>query len=160
MFGHKDKKSFFERITGSISVSDQDEGIVDEPISRSVISNDDDWVDNGLSEEVGELAIDVYEKPNEIVVQAMIAGVKPENIDIDITRQSITIRGKRERITEASGNGYHVKELYWGSFARTIDLPTEIDPDGVEAFEKHGLLTLKLPRIDKNRTQKVKIRTI
>ena len=93
MFGHKDKKSFFERITGSISISNQDEATIDEPISRSVISNDDDWVDNGISEEVGELAIDVYEKPNEIVVQAMIAGVKPENIDIDITRQSITIRG-------------------------------------------------------------------
>ena len=83
-----------------------------------------------------------------------------ENINIDIARESITIEGRRERQTETVGNNYHTKELYWGSFARTISLPAEVDPDNVEAFEKHGLLTIKLPRIDKNRTQKVKIRTI
>jgi HSP20 family molecular chaperone IbpA len=158
MFGNKDKKSFFERITGSISVNDQEEEN-DSPMSRTIISHDDDWFEKE-TEEIGELAIDVCEKPNEIVVQAMIAGVRPENINIDISRESITIEGKRERMSETTGENYHTKELYWGSFARTITLPAEVDPDGAEAFEKHGLLTIKLPRIDKDRTQKVKIRTI
>ncbi|KKS77078.1 MAG: Protein containing Heat shock protein Hsp20 protein [Parcubacteria group bacterium GW2011_GWC1_43_11b] len=159
MFGNKDKRSFFERITGSISVSDDDSIVDDSQYGTKIISHDDDWLEKS-EEEVGELAIDVYEKPNEIIVQTMIAGVKPENINIDIARESITIEGRRERQTETVGNNYHTKELYWGSFARTISLPAEVDPDNVEAFEKHGLLTIKLPRIDKNRTQKVKIRTI
>lgn len=158
MFGHKDKKSFFERLTGSISVNDREDDD-DTTVNRTIVSNDDDWFEKE-AEEIGELAIDVYEKPSEIVVQAMIAGVRPENINIDISRQSITIEGKRERMSETTGEDYHVKELYWGSFARTISLPAEVDPDGAEAFEKHGLLTIKLPRIDKDRTQKVKIRTI
>jgi HSP20 family protein len=163
MFSNKNKRSFFERITGSISVADQDD-FNDEPIAKPIIQKDDDWMmsdDEEVEvEETGELAIDVYQNANEVVVQAMIAGVKPENININIARQSITIEGRRERQSETSGDGYVKRELYWGSFARTIDLPSEVEPDSAEAFEKHGLLTIKIPRIDKDRIQKVKIRTI
>ncbi|PIP58096.1 MAG: hypothetical protein COX02_02125 [Candidatus Vogelbacteria bacterium CG22_combo_CG10-13_8_21_14_all_37_9] len=160
MFNSKDKRSFFERITGSISVTDDDVFDDEKPIKQARVS-DDDWVsDDEEVEETGELAIDVYQTPDEVVVQAMIAGVKPENININISRQSITIEGRRENQTEFSSDNYVKRELYWGSFARTVELPSEVEPDNAEAFEKHGLLTIKLPRIDKDRVQKVKIRTI
>jgi HSP20 family protein len=162
MFNSKDKRSFFERITGSISVNDTDQFEDEAPLKKKpLINHDDEWLSTDEEiEETGELAIDVYQTPTDVVVQAMIAGVKPENININIARQSITIEGRRERQTESSGDGYVKRELYWGSFARTIDLPSEVEPDNAEAFEKHGLLTIKIPRIDKDRIQKVKIRTI
>ncbi|MEK7091511.1 MAG: Hsp20/alpha crystallin family protein [Patescibacteria group bacterium] len=162
MFNGKSKRSFFERITGSISVTDSDQFDDDTPIkNKPSLRNEDDWISTDDEiEETGELAIDVYQTPTDVVVQAMIAGVKPENININIARQSITIEGRRERQTESSTDGYVKRELYWGSFARTVELPSEVEPDNAEAFEKHGLLTIKIPRIDKDRIQKVKIRTI
>ena len=162
MFNGKSKRSFFERITGSISVTDSDQFDDDTPIkNKPSLRNEDDWISTDDEiEETGELAIDLYQTPTDVVVQAMIAGDKPENININIARQSITIEGRRERQTESSTDGYVKRELYWGSFARTVELPSEVEPDNAEAFEKHGLLTIKIPRIDKDRIQKVKIRTI
>ena len=89
----------------------------------------------------------------------MVAGVKPEDLDISITRDMVTIRGKRMESYEANENDFFHKELYWGSFSRTIVLPAEIEIEEAEASEKHGLLTLVLPKIDKNRQSKLKIRT-
>lgn len=162
MFNSKNKRSFFERITGSISVADTDQFEDETPVkNRPIISREDEWnTDDDEVEETGELAIDVYQTPSDVVVQAMIAGVKPENINLAISRQSITIEGRRERQTESGADSYVKRELYWGSFARTVELPSEVEPDNAEAFEKYGLLTIKIPRIDKNRVQKVKIRTI
>ncbi len=94
-----------------------------------------------------------------LVVKSMIAGVRPEDLDVSITRDSITIRGKREEERVTEGNDYLMKELYWGSFSRTITLPEEIDVDEAEAIEKHGLLILKLPRLDKRRQNKLKVKT-
>ena len=85
--------------------------------------------------------MDVYQSPDEIVVEAMIAGVKPEDLDVSITRDMVTIKGKREESREVAENDYFYKELYWGSFSRTILLPQEIEPEEAQAVEKHGLLT-------------------
>jgi len=117
-----------------------------------------DWIEKETEEE-GELTIDVYQTPDMIIVKSMIAGVRPEDLDISITRDMITIRGKREEERVASEDDYFVRELYWGSFSRTISLPEEIDVDEAEAIEKHGLLILKLPRLDKKRQSKLKVRT-
>ncbi len=164
----KDKRSFFERITGSITV-DEDDFDLDEEETRPqtsakqpIIQKDKEWGGLNLEEEEeeGELSVDVYESPSEIVIQTMIAGVKPENMNISITREAVTLQGRRERQSEVSSSDYVVKELYWGNFSRTISLPSEVEPEESEAFEKHGLLTLRLPKIDKNKIQKVKIRSI
>ena len=89
----------------------------------------------------------------------MVAGVMPDNLNITITRDSITIRGKREENKSINSENYFIQELYWGSFSRTISLPEEIDPEEAEAIEKHGLLIIKLPKIDKNRETKLKIKS-
>ena len=159
----KEKRSFFERLTGTVRMDDnaESETVVvsaQRPAAKSRGTADlSDWMDKETEEE-GELTIDVYQTPDMIVVKSMIAGVRPEDLDIYITRDMITIRGKREEERVANEEDYFARELYWGSFSRTISLPEEIDVDEAEAIEKHGLLILKLPKLDKKRQSKLKVR--
>jgi HSP20 family protein len=88
----------------------------------------------------------------------MVAGVKPDDLDVSITRDMITIHGERSEDRTVSGEDYLHRELYWGSFSRTITLPEEIDVDGAEAIEKHGMLILRLPKLDKQRKAKLKVK--
>ena len=107
----------------------------------------------------GELSVDVYQTPTHIVIKAMIAGVRPEDLDVSITRDMVTIRGKREQHTEGSTGDFFFQELYWGSFSRTIVLPQEVEIEEAEAIEKHGLLIIRLPKMDKSRQAKLKVRS-
>lgn len=106
----------------------------------------------------GELAVDVYQTPDNIVVKALVAGVQPATIDISLTREMLTISGVRADEREVDEDNYYQRELYWGSFSRTILLPEEIDVDGAEASEKHGILMIRLPKINKKRETKLKVR--
>lgn len=163
----KEKRSFFERLTGTVRLdenADADERGLDDapsrPLSPARGAKDDaplSWMD-AETEEEGELTIDVYQTADSIVVKSMIAGVRPEDLDISITRDLVTIRGKREEERLADDGDYLIRELYWGSFSRTIELPEEIDVDESEAIEKHGLLILKLPKLDKKRQSKLKVK--
>jgi HSP20 family molecular chaperone IbpA len=107
----------------------------------------------------GELAVDVYQTPSHIIIKAMIAGVRPEDLDVSITRDMVTIRGKREQHTEGTAGDFFFSELYWGSFSRTIVLPQEVEIEEAEASEKHGLLMIKLPKLDKGRQAKLKVKS-
>lgn len=110
-------------------------------------------------EPAGELAVDVYQTPTHIVIKAMIAGVKPDDLDVSITRDMVTIRGKRERHTEGTAGDFFFQELYWGAFSRTIVLPQEVEIEEAEASEKHGLLVVRLPKLDKGRQAKLKVKS-
>lgn len=143
------KRSFFERLTGSISLPNEVEQEFPE-------ARDENWVNNQPEE--GELNVDVYQNQNEIVIKTMVAGVKPEDLDVAISRDMVTVKGKRESERTIADDDYFHKELYWGSFSRTIVLPQEIDVDAAEAIEKHGLLIIKLPKLDKNRQTRLKVR--
>jgi HSP20 family molecular chaperone IbpA len=92
------KRSFFERLTGTVSVDTDD--FIDYDVREETRWDDepekkDEWLDRVENNE-GELALDMYQTPDEIVIQAMIAGVRPEDIDISITRELVTIKGHRE----------------------------------------------------------------
>lgn len=152
----KNRRSFFERLTGSVSVDD--EYGFDEPQHLSPAQNPMAPTIEEADLE-GELAVDVYQTPTHVIIKAMIAGVRPEDLDVAITRDMVTIKGKRERHTEGGGSDYFFQELYWGAFARTIVLPQEIEIEGAEATEKHGLLNIKLPKVDKGRQTKLKIKS-
>lgn len=151
----KDRRSFFERLTGSISLNNEtdDFDFAAPPVIK------DDWAAEESDLE-GELAVDVYERPTEIVVQAMVAGVKPEDLDINVTREMVTIKGKRESMKEINNENFFQKELYWGSFSRTILLPVEVEAEEAEANEKNGLLTIRIPKIDRGRSSKLKVRSV
>lgn len=109
-------------------------------------------------DEEGQLTIDVWQTPDEIVVQAIVGGVKLEDLDVEVTHDMVTLRGKRERQKEVSGSDYFYQELYWGAFSRSILLPQEVDSDEAEATMKNGLLTIKLPKLDKARISKLKVK--
>lgn len=148
------KRSFFERLTGSISLRQDKAPENAEKVGElNAVWGEEDSAD-------GELAVDVYQTPSEIVIKTMVSGVRPEDLQISITREMVTIRGKRESLPEVEPEDYFQRELYWGSFSRTILLPAEIDVEEAEAIEKHGLLTLRLPKIDKAKTQTLKVKTL
>jgi HSP20 family protein len=117
------------------------------------------WIEEEVEKDA-ELTVDVYQTPEMIVIKSMIAGVRPEDLDVSITRDQVTISGKREEEKIAREEDYFARELYWGSFSRTIELPEEVDVDEAEAVEKHGLLIIKLPKLDKKRLSKLKVRTV
>lgn len=115
--------------------------------------------DEDIVEDIGELSVDVVNTSDAIVVKAMIAGVKPSDIDLDITRDSLTLKATRSDEHEIEEENFHIRELYWGTFARTISLPEEVDVDLAEAKEKHGLLVITLPKLDKHRKAKLQIKS-
>ncbi|MES2134981.1 MAG: Hsp20/alpha crystallin family protein [Patescibacteria group bacterium] len=156
------KPSFFDRLTGSNFDNDFDT-FEEKPASvRGGTSYDEDVAPVSIPEHeepgAAQLTVDVYQSDADIVIRALVAGVRPEDLDIAITRDMVTIQGKRVDQKEISEDGYVYRELYWGAFARTVVLPAEIDVDSAEASEKHGLLTLKLPKINKNRQTKLKVK--
>ena len=112
-----------------------------------------------ILDEPGEaqLTVDVHQTPDAVIVKTMAAGVRPDDLDISISRDMISIRGERQNEHEVQGEDYYQRELYWGSFSRTILLPCEIEPEESTAVEKHGLLIITLPKIDKNRQMKLKV---
>ncbi|MFA5838604.1 MAG: Hsp20/alpha crystallin family protein [Candidatus Paceibacterota bacterium] len=145
----KKRGSFFERLTGTINVEDVDE-------KESEKETEKNWVED---KEEYELAVDVYNRREEIIIQTMVAGVRPDDLDISITREVVTIRGERMQPEDVADEDYYHKELYWGAFSRTILLPAEIEVEESEASENYGLLTIRLPKIDKGRQTKLKVKT-
>lgn len=105
----------------------------------------------------GELAIDVYQTENELVIQSAIAGVKPEDLSVSIEGDVLTIEGQRQKSSEEAGN-YFYQECFWGRFARQIILPVEIDPNKIEATLKEGVLTIRMPKIQREKKRKIVIK--
>jgi len=110
-----------------------------------------------LGEPEGQLTIDVYQTENELVIQSAIAGVKPENLDISIERDVLIVKGIRQKPFEETGD-YFTQECYWGPFSREVILPVEVDPGRVEATMKEGILTIRIPKILRERKRKINVR--
>lgn len=107
----------------------------------------------------GQLTVDVYKDGENIVIQSTVAGVKPEDVEVSITPESVAIRGKRERSSEVEEKDYFYQECFWGSFSRSVILPYEVDPDKSTASIKDGVLTVKMPRLNRQKAKKVKIKS-
>ncbi len=146
----KEKRSFFERITGGGHHAES------EPKSKSLKT--DNWGDQ--DDNSAQLAVDVYQTPTEVIIILMIAGVKADDLDIAITREMVTIKAKRNEPESPEKEKYLHKELYWGSFGRTIILPDEVDSENSEAIEKNGLLIIKMPKINKNHSRVLKVKSL
>lgn len=140
---------------------DFDASETDEDIFPSTETVDEEESENWLEKEAeeGQLTVDVYQTSNDIIIKAMVAGVRGEELDITITREMVTIKGTRHAERTVNDNDYFHKELYWGAFTRTILLPAEVEPEEAEATEKNGLLTIKLPKIDRGRQMKVRVKS-
>lgn len=116
----------------------------------------DQGVENLESE--GQLTIDVYQTDDDIVIKSTIAGVKPEDLDVNINNDMVTIRGERKQEEEITPENYYYQECYWGPFSRSVILPVEIIADKAEATMKNGILTLRLPKADTTKTRRIQVR--
>ncbi len=112
-----------------------------------------------VDERDGQLAIDVYQKGNDVIVEAPIAGVNSDDIDIHITNESIIIRGKRHREHTVKDKDYLFQECYWGRFSRSLILPEEIDADRAEATIKNGVLRIVMPKLHHQGGKKMHVKT-
>ena len=106
----------------------------------------------------GTLTVDVYEDGDDIVVQSTVAGVEDDKLEVNITTESVTIRGERERNDKVEDKDYFYQELFWGTFSRTVILPHEVDPEHSSATLKNGVLTVRMPKLDRAKAKKLKVK--
>lgn len=129
-----------------------------EEVKEEVKEKKEKWSNLG-GEPEGQLAVDVYQTDKYLVIQSAIAGVDPKGLDISFEREVITIKGWRGKQSEEEGD-YFTQECFWGPFSREVILPVEIDPERAEATMKEGILTIRAPKILKEKKRKISIKNI
>lgn len=178
----KVKKSFFEKLTGAKRIDEEDGMEMNNNFSRQdysaspeIYSEDQETevvfnsprqerarqevpVSSSNDDGEGQLTIDVYQTDTDVIIKSTIAGVKPEDLDVSIVNDMITIRGERKQEDEIHEEYYYYQECYWGSFSRSIILPVDVMPEKIEASMKNGILTIKMPKADNTRTKKIQVR--
>ncbi len=163
----KEKKSFFERLTGAKSVednngedkimnieTDEEETNINMPMGEYSNENTPATIEDNE----GQLTIDVYQTENDIVIKSTIAGVKPEDLDVSINNDMVTIKGERSNEEEISEENYYYQECYWGGFSRSVVLPVDIISEKAEASLKNGILTIRLPKASSGKSKKIQVR--
>ncbi len=114
------------------------------------IEEDDTWEDIGEDDEFaeeGQLAVDVYQDKDFIIIKSTVAGVEPDDIDITFDNDMVTIRGQRRKDLTIEDGDYFYQECYWGGFSRSIILPVDVDEAKIKATIKNGILKVILPKI-------------
>ncbi|MDE2312033.1 MAG: Hsp20/alpha crystallin family protein [Patescibacteria group bacterium] len=111
-----------------------------------------------MSDFEGQLNIDMYQTRDNIIIKSTIAGVKPEDIDITVANDMVTIKGSRRKEDSVPQDDYFYQECYWGNFSRSVIVPVDIDSENIEADLKDGILTVIIPKAAKAKTKKVKVK--
>jgi HSP20 family protein len=176
----KQKQSFFERLTGTKTLESETTtkpsfAVFEEDTETNIITpmyqnqtptqptaaphhQDDAWRGAANEDAEGQLTIDVYQTDNDIIIKSTIAGVKPEDLDVAINNDMVTIKGERKNDDVIPGESYYYQECYWGGFSRSILLPVDIISDKAEASLKNGILTIRLPKADVTKVKKIQVR--
>jgi len=177
----QEPRSFFERLTGArvLSASDTDthedvlpihqesrddfendevEEVLTEPEAETEQDFSDEVEGVAGEEQEGQLTVDVFQDDESIILQSTVAGVSPDDLDVSITNDMVTVRGERRRSYDVDAEDYFYQECYWGTFSRSIILPVEIDADRAEAKIKNGILTIRIPKANAAVTRKLKVK--
>jgi len=178
----KEKKSFLNRFSGGGNETEQQPMMQEQqPISMPVYAEEeetqmqvdqyqqdeqplaqqeDSWdqEDMPADDSEGQLTIDVYQTETEIVIKSTIAGVKPEDLDVSISNDMLTIKGDRKNEEIVEDNNFYYRECYWGSFSRSVVLPMDVLAEKIDAMLKNGILTIRLPKADVTKTKKIQVR--
>ena len=107
--------------------------------------------------EEAQLSIDIHQDEKNLYVIAPLAGVKPENLELNIDKDILTIKGHREKEFLSEAKNYLYQECYWGQFSRSVILPSEVVEEKVEAVLKHGVLTISLPKKETKKQTKINV---
>ena len=126
------------------------------PTDNAVPANDDNW-DDSQEEFLGQLAVDVYETDEKLVVKARTAGVNKEDLDVSISDGILTISGTLSSGDDTDATNWHIQECYWGEFSRTLALPVSVKEDEVDAVLKDGVLTISFNKIKQEQAKKIQI---
>lgn len=176
----KQKRSFFEKLTGAREL-DQNQDSFSENVNiyspaeeaqplhmttsqESYIPPEEaSWAtpsyQGGAEDNAdGQLTIDVYQTDTDIVIKSTIAGVKPEDLDVSINNDMVSIKGERKNEEVVEHGNYYYQECYWGSFSRSVLLPVDVIPEKADAALKNGILTIRLPKADTTKTKKIQVR--
>jgi len=178
----QEPRSFFERLTGArvmhpSSSDDEREELLEhevydpEDVDNNDLENvmeesdydlDDEYAageTSDESEQEGQLTVDVFQDDETVIIQSTIAGVNPDDLDVSITNDMVTVRGQRRQQYTVDPEDYFYQECYWGTFSRSIILPIEIDADRAEAKIKNGVLTIRIPKANTAVTRKLKVKS-
>lgn len=115
-------------------------------------------MDEQSDEIEGQLTVDVYQDGDDVVVQSTVAGVSPDDLDIHITPESVTVKGSREKSQKIEDKDYFYQECFWGRFSRSVILPVEVDPEKSTAIVKNGVLTVRMPQLNRQKGKKLKVK--
>lgn len=132
--------------------------IIEEPsFAKASEGKEKRWPSFAKDQE-GQLAVDVYQTEEFLVIQSAIAGIKPESLDIIIEGDMVAIKGVREKPEEKEDRNYFYQECFWGPFSRQIILSLEVDPGRAEALLKDGILTIRMPKIERDKKRKLVVK--
>ena len=133
-----------------------DTSVSDDAGMQQVQDDTQDW--NEDEQDIpGQLAVDVYETDEQLVVKARTAGVNKSDLDVSIADGVLTISGTLSSGDDTAATQWHVQECYWGEFSRTLVLPTAVREDEVEAVLKDGVLTVSFGKVKQEQAKKIQI---
>lgn len=130
-----------------------DDDLTTQPSAPAV---EEEW-DDSQDDLLGQLAVDVYETEERLVVKARTAGVNKEDLDVSISDGILTISGTLNSGDDADATNWHIQECYWGEFNRTLALPVTVKEDEVEAVLKDGVLTVSFNKIKQEQAKRIQI---
>ena len=160
-------EKFFEELASKMADSDFNTEEISVELAKAggattkkmeITVNTDEPEYSPSDETEGQLTVDVYQTPSEIVIESAVAGVSPDDIDINITSDSVTVRGHRHREKKIKEEDYLYQECYWGRFSRSIILPQEVNPENAHATFKNGSLAIHLPKLTRQKTKKLRVK--
>ncbi len=153
-----------------------DDLLIEDELAAAFLDNDDSMADdssvaapqqdNAAAEDnweeaeddfPGQLAVDVYETDEQLIVKARTAGVNKEDLDVSISDGILTISGTLSSGDDTAATNWHIQECYWGEFSRTLALPVAVKEDEVAAVLKDGVLTITFAKVKQEQAKKITI---
>lgn len=136
-------------------LSDDDTQADDQPVAEQPIPEEEDWTDE--EPVAGQLAVDVYETREKLVVKGRVAGVNKSDLDVSISDNTLSIRGTLSAGSEDGVENYFLQECYWGEFSRSLVLPVPVKEDEIEAVLKDGVLTISFAKVKQDTVKKIEV---
>jgi HSP20 family protein len=141
----------WEPMRDAVTLRDAMDRLFDEAVTRP-------WslMDGGRGG--GGPAVDMYQTDNEVVVKAAVPGMKPEDVQISVTGDMLTIKGETQENSDTKEKAYHIREHRWGSFERVVGLPTAVVSDKAQAEFENGILTITLPKAEEVKAKMISVK--
>lgn len=131
-----------------------DEAPADQPVDDQPTPEESEWEDEPVA---GQLAVDVYETKEKLMVKGRVAGVNKSDLDVSISDNTLSIRGTLSAGAEEGVENYFLQECYWGEFSRSIVLPVPVKEDEIEAVLKDGVLTVSFAKVKQDTVKKIEV---